>query len=242
MKIIADTHAHTLVSGHAYSTIREMAQFGAENGIEYLALTEHGPEMRGSCRDIYFMNFKVIPREMYGIHLLMGVELNILNAQGEVDLPEEILKKLDIVVASIHIPCFHDEFTMENVTNAYINAMKNPYINIIGHPDDGRMPIDYEALVKAAKETNTVLEVNNSSLHPLSFRPNAKENYKKMLKLCEEYQVPITTGTDAHMDVEAGRFEFTYELLEECGFPEELVLSTDYKKLEPYINKNKNFS
>lgn len=235
MKIIADTHAHTLVSGHAYSTIREMAEFGAKNGIEYLALTEHGPKMPGSCQEIYFMNFKVIPRELCGIHLLMGVELNILNANGEVDLPEELIKKMDITVASIHGPCFYDEFTMENVTNAYIRAMQNPYINIIGHPDDGRMPLDYERLVKAAKETGTLLEVNNSSMHPLSFRPNARENYKVMLDLCKQYEVPVTTGTDAHMDVDAGRFEFVQDLFEECAFPEELVVSTDFEKLKPYL-------
>ncbi|MDD3362630.1 MAG: phosphatase [Hespellia sp.] len=239
MKIIADTHAHTVVSGHAYSTIREMAKYGAENGIEYLALTEHGPEMRGSCKDIYFMNYKVIPREMYGIKLLMGVELNILNAEGDVDLQPELIKAMDITVASIHIPCFSDEFTMGNVTNAYIKAMHNPYINIIGHPDDGRMPIDYEALVTTAKETKTLLEVNNSSLHPQSFRPNAKENYKIMLDLCKQYEVPITTGTDSHMDVDAGRFEFTQELLKECDFPEELVVSTDFEKLRPYLNLSK---
>ncbi|MDD3403369.1 MAG: phosphatase [Hespellia sp.] len=237
MKIIADTHAHTLVSGHAYSTIREMAQFGAKNGLEYLALTEHGPKMTGSCQDIYFMNFKVIPREMYGINLLLGIELNILNADGEVDLPEPLLKKMDISIASIHTPpCFSDEFTIENITNAYVNVMKNPYVNIIGHPDDGRMPLDYEKLVKAAKETGTLLEVNNSSLHPLSFRANAKENYKVMLDLCKQYEVPITTGTDAHMDVEAGRFESTQELLKECDFPEELVVTTNFEKLKPYIN------
>lgn len=239
MNIIADTHTHTLVSGHAYSTIREMAQYGAKNGLKYLALTEHGPQMEGSCPAIYFMNFKVIPREMYGIHLLMGVELNIMDSQGTVDLDNDLIKALDIAVASIHIPCFKEELTMDNVTNAYVNAMKNPYVNIIGHPDDGRMQIDYEKLVKAAKETKTLLEVNNSSLHPLSFRPNAKENYKVMLDLCKQYEVPITTGTDSHMDVDAGKFEFVQELLKECEFPEELVVTTNYDRLKSYLNLSK---
>lgn len=236
MKIIADTHSHTLVSGHAYSTLREMAKYGAENGMEALAITEHAPKMPGSCKEIYFMNFKVIPREMYGLKLLMGVELNILNKNGEVDLPEELLKKMDIKIASIHMPCFTDEITKENVTQAYVNAMKNPYIDIIGHPDDGRTPIDYEVLVKTAKETGTLLEVNNSSLNPLGFRANARENYKVMLDLCKQYEVPITTGTDAHMDVEAGEFSYICDLMKECEFPEELVVTTDFAKLKSYLS------
>ena len=60
MKIIADTHAHSLMSGHAYSTIREMARSAATKGIEILALTEHAPELEGSCKRVYFENIKVI--------------------------------------------------------------------------------------------------------------------------------------------------------------------------------------
>ncbi|SHK51538.1 phosphatase [Hespellia stercorisuis] len=237
MKIIADTHAHTLVSGHAYSTMREMVQAGAEHGLEALALTEHAPQMPGTCGELYFMNLKVVPREMNGIQVLLGVELNILNSDGEVDLPESLYKPLDIVLASIHQPCFHEEPTIENNTKAYVNAMKNPHINIIGHPDDGRFPIDYETLVKTAKETNTLLEVNNSSLNPRGFRTQARENLFEMLDLCKRYEVPITTGSDAHVDVDAGNFDFALPLLRECDFPEELVVTTDLKKLKPFINR-----
>ena len=108
MKIIADTHAHTLVSGHAYSTIREMAAAAAEKGMQALALTEHAPEMPGTCGLYYFQNLEVIPREMSGIRMLFGAELNIMDTEGRVDLPEKVIKGLDIAVASIHLPCFGD--------------------------------------------------------------------------------------------------------------------------------------
>lgn len=166
MIIKADTHSHTVASGHAYSTIREMAKAGAENGLEALAITEHAPKMPETCGRFYFSNFSVIPREMYGMKLLLGVELNILDEEGTVDLPEYLLKQMDIAIASIHMPCYGESKGIEANTRAYINAMKNPYIDIIGHPDNDRFPVDYEALVKAAKETGTLLEVNNSSLAP----------------------------------------------------------------------------
>lgn len=236
MKIIADTHAHTLASGHAYSTIREMAAAAAEKGMQALALTEHAPEMPGTCGLYYFQNLDVIPREMNGIRMLFGAELNIMDVEGRVDLPTKVIKELDLVVASIHLPCFGDGFTMEEVTKAYVETMKKGYISIIGHPDDARYPIDYEIRVKTAKETHTLLELNNSSLRPESFRQNARENMLTMLDLCRRYGVSVTTGSDAHVDRDAGNFCYVQELLEFCNFPEELVVTTDLKKLEPYLN------
>lgn len=236
MNIIADTHAHTLVSGHAYSTIREMAAAAAERGMQALALTEHAPEMPGTCGLYYFQNLKVVPRKMSGIRMLFGAELNIMDPEGRVDLPETVIKGLDLVIASIHLPCFGDGFSEEEVTKAYVETMKKGYVNIIGHPDDGRYPIHYETLVKTAKETHTLLELNNSSLHPKSFRKNARENMLTMLDLCRQYGVSVTTGSDAHVDVDAGNFCRVQELLDFCSFPEELVVTTDLKKLEPFLN------
>ena len=73
---IMDLHTHTIASGHAYSTIIEMAQTASEKGLELLGITEHGPAMKGSCQTIYFQNVKVIPRERFGVTTLFGVELN----------------------------------------------------------------------------------------------------------------------------------------------------------------------
>lgn len=231
MKIMTDTHSHTIASGHAYSTIREMAKAGAEAGLEMLAITEHAPTMPESCGRFYFSNLGIIPREMYGMKLMFGVELNILDENGTIDLPENLLKQMDITIASIHGPCYGESRGIEKNTNAYIQAMKNPYVCIIGHPDDGRFPVDYEAVVKMAKETGTLLEVNNSSLRPDGFRENTRENTLKLLKLCKEYGVYITTGSDSHIDAELGNFQYVYEVLKESEFPEEFVVTTSYEKL-----------
>ena len=168
MQIIADTHAHTLASGHAYSTIREMAAAAKKRGLKALALTEHAPEMPGTCGLFYFQNLDVVPREADGVRLLMGAEVNIMDPDGTVDLPEKTCRSLDIVVASIHPPCYGLDHTREENTRAYVEVMKKPYVNIIGHPDDGRFPFDYETIVRTAKETGTLLEINNSSMRPQS--------------------------------------------------------------------------
>ena len=235
VRFVADTHAHTLASGHAYSTIKEMAAAAKAKGLKALALTEHAPKMPGTCGLFYFENLDVVPREADGVRLLMGAEVNIMDPEGTIDLPERTCRNMDIVVASIHPPCYGTERSPEENIRAYIEVMKKPYIHIIGHPDDGRFPLDYELLVKTAKETGTLLEINNSSLRPQSFRKGARENVLTMLDLCKQYDVPVTTGSDAHIDVDAGNFTNVREVLEYCDFPEELVVTTDWERLKTFL-------
>ncbi len=231
MKIEIDTHSHTLVSGHAYNTIREMAHMAAEKGLRGLAITEHAPKMPGSVGLYYFQNLRVVPREMYGIQLLFGAELNIMDREGTIDLPESLVEELDISIASIHPPCFDGERTREVITETYLNVMKKDCVDIIGHPDDGRFPVDYERFVKTAKDTGTLLEVNNGSLNPEGFRKNTKENSKRMLEYCKEYEAMVVLGTDAHVDVSIGDYRYVTEVLEETHFPEELIANTSLEKL-----------
>lgn len=235
-KALFDLHTHTIASGHAYCTIREMAKAAADRGLELLGITEHAPAMPGTCHNFYFHNMKVVPREMYGIHLLMGAELNILDTEGHVDLEEKELKHMDITIASLHITCMKPGTREEN-TEAYLNVMKNPYVTIIGHPDDGRYQVDYRALVQGAKEYGKILELNNHSLEPSCFRRDARENDLEMLKLCMEYQVPVVMDSDAHFDAAIGEFQMARGLLEEISFPEELVLNHSVEMLKKYVNK-----
>ena len=76
MKDLLDVHMHTLASGHAYSTPREMVAAGRHAGLALIGMSEHGPQMRGSCHEFYFCNFRVIRPEKPGIEIIMGAELN----------------------------------------------------------------------------------------------------------------------------------------------------------------------
>lgn len=233
---ILDTHTHTLASGHAYSTIRENAQAAAKKGLELLAITEHAPKLWGTCQTIYFQNLRVVDRHAYDVELLMGAELNILDEQGNIDLVLRTLKQMDLTIASLHIPCITPG-SREFNTEACINAMKNPYVNILGHPDDPRYPVDYRALVQAAKEQEVLLELNNSSLRPGGSRKNARGLDIEMLKLCMEYQAPIVIGSDAHVDTDVGYHDEALGLLEEIGFPEKLVVNRSVDELKKYTNR-----
>lgn len=234
MKYVLDTHSHTIASGHAYSTIREMAKSASNKGLELISLTEHAPTMPGTAHDFYFMNLRVIDREMYDVKLLMGVELNILDKEGKVDLSRGLLKKMDIAVASMHTPCYTSGSAEEN-TQAYIHVMENPYVHIIGHPDDSRYPVDYEELARQAKKSHTLLEVNNSSLTPGCSRENSEENTVKLLKYCMKYETSITIGSDAHIDTMVGNHQYAKAVLESVDFPEELVVNRSVKELKKFV-------
>ena len=238
MKFVLDTHTHTLASGHSYSTIREMAHTAAERGLELLGITEHAPKMPGSCHELYFQNLKVVDRQMCGVELLLGAELNILSPDGTVDLPDSILQKLDITIASLHIPCMKPGTLLEN-TRAYVNAIKNPLINIIGHPDDRRYPVDYREIVLAAKEYDTLLELNNASLTDGGARINARPLDIELLELCKEHEVPIVVASDAHIHLAVGNHDQAESLLEEVHFPEHLIVNQDVNYLKKYVNRYK---
>lgn len=234
MKDIMDLHTHTTASGHAYNTLYEMARSASEKGLTLFGSTDHAPKMPGTCHEFYFINFKVIPRTLFGVKILMGSEVNILDYTGRIDLRESILKKLDYTIASIHEPCYQCGTAAEN-TNAYLGAIENPYVTIIGHPDDGRFPIDYDTLVAAAAENHKLLEVNSSSLSPASPRVNAWENYRTMLELCRRYKASVIIDSDAHIEADVGNHRLAWELIKETGFPEELIVNSSLDRLLPYL-------
>lgn len=121
-KYVLDLHTHTIASGHAYNTLREMAKAASEKGLSVLGITEHAPKMPGTCHSFYFHNLKTVPRELYGIRLLLGSEVNIMDFEGNIDLEERDLKGMDVIIASLHTPCIKPGSIREN-TEAYLNVM-----------------------------------------------------------------------------------------------------------------------
>jgi Histidinol phosphatase and related hydrolases of the PHP family len=231
-----DPHTHSLVSGHAYNTIKEMAEAACKKGMEVLGITEHGPKMITLTTDEYFMNFMAIDRNSYGTHLLMGAEANIIDYDGNLDLPDYILENLDIVITSMHWQCYTAGSRKEN-TKAAIKAIEKPYTVIMGHPDDGKFPLDYEEVVKAAKENNVLLEVNNGSLLPKSFRKDGKKHCIEMLNECERQHAHIVVSSDAHSDTAVGEVSYAERLLHDMQFSKELIVNEDRMKFDSFLKR-----
>ncbi len=234
---LLDTHSHTAASGHAYGTVLEMARAASGAGLKLLAITDHAPKLPGGTDEMYFCNFKVIDRYLYGVEILMGVELNIIDYNGTVDLPEHLLRKMAVCIASLHTVCLEPGTKKEN-TRTLLRAMENPYVHIMGHLDDGRYPIDYEEVIKGAKAAGVLVELNNSSLVPGGGRTNGHENLTEILGLCEKYGQEIVVNTDSHFPTSVGRFDEARAIMAEVDFPEELVVNTDVEKLKKYLKRS----
>ena len=112
-------------------------------------------------------------------------------------------------------------------------------MNIIGHPEDGYVPVDFERLVKKAKEQKVLLEINNSSVKTAFYRLNTRENMKAMLKLCRQHEVHVSLGTDAHYAGAVGVFDQAAEVLREVDFPLELVANTSVEAFMALLDRKK---
>lgn len=231
--IIADLHTHSVMSGHAFGTVRELAAEAAARNLQILGVTEHGPGIPGTCNPIYFRNIVDAPRNLHGVEMLYGSETNVLNS-GKVDLDEKHLRCLDYAIAGIHGLCYEDVGIVRNTDNV-ISCMEHPKVRFISHPDADNYPLDYEALVQGAKERNCALELNNSSLRKPWLRPGCVENYEKMLPLCMEYGVSVIVNTDAHDPSQVGDFTLAMALLERLEFDENLILNNDPEKLKAFL-------
>ncbi len=228
MNIELDTHTHTVASLHAYSTVTENAAEAARKNLKLLCMTDHGPLLPGAPHPYFFGNLKIIPEEIHGVRIIKGIEANIKNFDGDLDLPEYLEDRMEIVLIGLHEGVLTPGTKKEN-TRAVVNAMKKEFVDILVHPGNPAYELDYDDVLKAARDTNTFIEINNSSL--LGSRKGSKGNCEMIAEKCRDYKLPVSFGSDAHFSTYVGEFSVVIEMLEEMNFPEELVLNTSVDKL-----------
>ncbi|BED92748.1 MAG: PHP domain-containing protein [Candidatus Paraimprobicoccus trichonymphae] len=231
MRLIADMHCHTIASSHAYSTISENVQEAKKIGLKFLAITDHTGDMPGAPDPWYFDNLKIIPREIDDLVILKGVESNILNNNGEIDVPNE---ELEWVVASIHDVAYFGDHTLKDCTNAWLNVAKNPIVNVIGHSGLCDFKYDYKKVIPEFGKNGKLVEINNSSF---VIRPKSIENCKQIALLCKEYGVSIIVNSDSHFYTQIGKFDKALELLKDIDFPEKLIINSSYDRFKVYLEK-----
>ncbi|MDI6883071.1 MAG: DNA polymerase/3'-5' exonuclease PolX [Patescibacteria group bacterium] len=199
--IKGDLHCHSNWDG-GENSIKEMAQEAINRGYHYLGISDHTKFLRieqglderqlaEQRKEIDRLN-KNLQLTTYNLQLLQGAETNILN-DGSIDIKDEALKKLDYAIAGIH-----SSFKMEKskMTERLIRAMKNPYIKIISHPT-GRLlkrrdeyQIDIEKVLRVARETKTILEINSY--------PERLDLNDINIKRAIEFGVKLIINTDSH--------------------------------------------
>jgi len=203
--IKGDLHCHIKWRGKfdgGENTVEEMAQAALELGYEYLGIAshtkflkiEHGldeKELEKRDEEIDKINLR-FQKENIKFRLLKGCEANILN-DGSLDIEANTLSKLDFVIAGVHS---NFKMSKEEMTERIIKAMRNPNVDIISHPT-GRIiqkrdeyQIDFEKILKVARETGTILEINSY--------PERLDLSDKNIKMAKEAGVKMVINTDSH--------------------------------------------
>ena len=247
MRILCDTHTHTIFSRHAYSTIDECVRAAAERGLELYGATDHFscmlfPDRPGgpSLRDYQFiLNFHDWPRLWHGVYVVRGCEADIVDLEGHLfghDVPvthgiagdaykepttllASVLKECDYVVASVHGQDFARGASYAEVTEMYLRALEGPKVLTLGHIDRTEAAFDVDAVVTAARDQHRLIEVNDNSLG----RPEPAKRCRRVVERCAELGCPVVVNSDAHIACGIGHFERSLALLDELDFPEELV-------------------
>jgi len=220
MTLEVDTHTHTILSGHAWSTLRENCCAARGRGMKGLCLTEHAPGIEGGAPSFIPHSQRMLPQEVEGIRVYQGIEVNILDHQNHLDIPEEYLKLCEFVIASIHSHMFPE---------------KNPYVDIIGHADDPSVPCDFEAIVQEAQHQGKLLELNNNST--TAHRPGSLPSLKQYILCCKAHSQRVCVASDAHFDTMVGNVAPIMALLDELEFPQQLIVNLRQETFEAYLRE-----
>jgi len=233
MRLEADLHTHTIASGHAYSTVKELAEAAAERGVKLLAITDHGVNMPGGPHLYHFGNLKALPAEIAGVEILKGVEANIIDAAGHLDMPERILRQLDVVLAGFHAETGYTGHSVEENTAAMVAVLHNPYVQIIVHPGNPEYPVDIEKVVQAARKTGKALELNDSSFR--TSRPGSAPKCALFAKYAKRYGAYVAVNSDAHYCADVGRCEHAFSLVQEADIDADKVLNFSAERVKAFL-------
>ncbi len=198
--IIADLHMHTTYSDGKLS-IQEMAEACKKRGHQYIVITDHSRSL-GIANGLSIERLMEQMEEIQQVneamgddfHIFAGTEMDI-KADGTLDYPDEILEKLDFVIGSLHVSL---QQKRDQITERLLNAINNPNVDMIGHPSSRLIPnrepvdADWDAVINAAAETNTILEINANPMR-LDLKP-------ELARLAKDSGVLLAINTDAHAE------------------------------------------
>ena len=235
MKVLVDTHSHTVASTHAYSTVHDYFTQAKLKQLQMFSITDHGPEMPDAPHPWHFGNMKVIPRVVDNVAMLRAIEGNILNTQGDLDVLPGMMPYLDFIIASFHEPVFAPSDVATH-TQAMVNVIKQGQCQIIGHPGNPNYPIDIEAVLTAAKANNVAVEINNSSF--THSRQGSEANCVAILEMAVRLGTKVSFGSDAHIAYHIGDFHQCIAKAKQVGLPETQIVNRTPESFLAFLHEH----
>ncbi len=235
MKVYCDTHCHTIASTHAYSTLHDYIPVAKTKDIKMFGITDHGIQMPDSPHEWHFGNMKTIPRIIEGVVVLRGIEANICSYHGQLDITPYYDGFLDYAIASFHEQVLKPGSKQEN-TQAIIGAMESGLIQIIGHSGNPAYPIDFETIVKAGRDNNVLIEINNSSFR--HSRIGSGPRCQEILDMVVKHDGKVSFGSDAHIAYDLGNFGHCINAAEIAGLPEENLITQTPERFLGFLTQH----
>jgi DNA polymerase (family X) len=236
--IKGDLHMHTTWSDGAYS-IEEMVQACIDKGYQYMAITDHSKYLRvaNGLTDERLLKqieeIKEINKKYDKIEVLSGIEMDIL-PDGSLDYSDDILEKVDLVIASIHSSFSQPQ---DKIMERLKTALDSVHVDIIAHPT-GRIigrregyDVDMDLLIKLAKETDTALELNAN--------PNRLDLSAENIRKAQESGVKLFINTDAHSHEHLEFMNIGVAAAKKGWIKKDTVINTwDKEDLLDFLNRN----
>lgn len=237
--VIADLHMHSTWSDGKLSIV-EMARAARERGHRYIAITDHSVSL-GIANGLSVERLMQQAEEVRAANAEMGDQFVILHgtemeirADGTLDFPDEVLAQLDFVIASLHVSLSQPR---EQVTERALAAIRNPHVDMIGHPTGRLLPdrvgadLDMEIILDAALETGTILEINAN--------PRRLDLRDTDVKRATEKGVLLSINTDAHRAAEMDFMHFGVAVAQRGWTTAEVVVNTwDIGRLRKHLSRN----
>jgi putative hydrolase len=240
LRNLADLHTHTVASGHAYSTVAELAASARERGLELIAVTDHGPRCPGAPHEWHFMNLKVVPSVIGGVTVLKGVEANLVpDTSNGMDLADEMLEQLDFVAVGFHPGCGYDETGIDWRTEALCSLMENALVDMVTHPGNAAFPLHVDTVVECAVEHGVIVELNSGSFEPSATRSRETSGELDFARAAVDAGALVAVTSDAHFHAHVGRFERALEVAERLGLREDRLISRDAASVLAYLHSRR---
>jgi putative hydrolase len=228
-----DLHSHTLFSRCGLHTAMEMLNQAKAVGLKGLAITDHGLTLGGHLNGPFFNRlYDPVP----GVKLFKGVECNVLDDGGHIDLPMQWIQYLDVVLVGLH-PNLKGILSRRHTTDMLVAALeRNPYVDIVSHPNSPDFMVDFEQVAQAALKHGIALELNNSKSRP---GYATDEVTLDLIKTCKEVGCTMAVSSDAHAITEVGDDSYVRGFLEDNEFPEELIVNRSLESTLAFIEQRR---
>ncbi len=237
MNLTVDLHTHTVNSGHAYSTLTENVKSASARGLKAIGITDHGPALPGGAHDYHFWNLRILPKELEGVRVYKGIEANIVDDKGRLDLENDALEALDVVLIGFHPKCGYESDDIKKNTTTLIRAMSNPLVHIVVHPGNPWFPVDPDRIVEAAAKYNVMMEMNNSSF--VLSRPGGQDLSRDIGRAVFESGQDIVLGSDAHWSAQVGHLDEALDEVEKIGFPPDRIINTSAERVDDFLRSKR---